>query len=277
MSEQLNLIISSKERYRYTPDTMVLCSILFTISPHSYKYLRDHGPLILPHPQTIKGVCNTFLTDPHIDERKVFLSYAHNIFQFLTEKDKNVTLLFDEIHIDPYLDYKGGNIVGTSVNHNNILASSAFTFMICSMCSNFKEVVHVSPVPKIDSEMLYKFIKTIVEKLEEIGYIVFCTISDNNAINGKAMAHFSPYDELSIVFPHPIDPVRPLFFLFDSVHLLKCIFNNWLNSKPDQIFIYPDFETGQEKYASFSAVKKLHDLEHDKLLKLGKKITSVIT
>ncbi|CAH1114716.1 unnamed protein product [Psylliodes chrysocephalus] len=88
VSEQLTLLISPKQRYRYLPDTMILCSILYTISPHSYKYLRDYGPLILPYPQTIKGVCNKYLTDPHIDERNTFLTYARNVFQCLTEKDK---------------------------------------------------------------------------------------------------------------------------------------------------------------------------------------------
>lgn len=177
-------------------------------------------------------------------------------------------LLFDEIHIDPYLDYKGGNIVGPAVN-DKTLATSAYTFMVSSVSSSFKEVVHISPVSKITSEMLYDFIKTIIENLEEIGYIVFCTISDNNAINGKAMSHFSPTNEPNIVYLHPVDPVRPLFHLFDSVHLLKCLFNNWLNSKPDQTLCYPDFETNETKFACFAAVKNLHELEYDKLLKFG--------
>lgn len=250
ISEQLTLLSSSKERYRYSPSTMVLCSILFTISPHSYKYLRNHAPIILPHPDTVKNICNTFLTDPHIDERKFFLTYARNIFQYLTDKEKNIILLFDEIHIDPYLDYKGGNTVGTAVN-NNTVASSAVTFMITSPCSSLKEVIHICPVSTLNSEMLYQFIKSIIENLEEIGYLVFCTISDNNAINSKAMSNFSPFNKLSIVFPHPIDPARPLFYLFDTVHILKCIFNNWLNSKPDQALWYPDFNTGKKNVLYF--------------------------
>ena len=56
ISEQINLRTLPKERYRYSTTTMVFCSIVYTISPHAYKYLRNHWPIILPHPETIKGV-----------------------------------------------------------------------------------------------------------------------------------------------------------------------------------------------------------------------------
>lgn len=234
ISDQLKLRILSKERYRYCTITMAFCSILYTISPHAYRYLRNHGPIILPHPETIKGVCNGFLTDPHIDEKKTFLTYAQKIFKYLKDQDKYVSLFMDEIHIDPYLDYKGGNVVGAAINNNDSLATSAYTFMITSICSNFKEVVHIAPVSKINHQLLCSFLKTIITRLESIGYKVFCVLSDNNSINGKAMTNFSPNKKLSIVYPHPVNPERPLFYLFDSVHLLKCIFTNWLNSKPNQ-------------------------------------------
>lgn len=42
-----------------------------------------------------------------------------------------------------------------------------------------------------------------------------------------------------------------------------------MNSKPDQILTFPDFETGTEKLANFQALKRLHELEYDKLLKYG--------
>lgn len=47
-------------------------------------------------------------------------------------------------------------------------------------------------------------------------------------------------------------------------------FNNWLNSKPCQNLQHPDFKTQKvNKCASFNAVKKLHELEYDLVLKHG--------
>lgn len=245
--EQLKLRSVPNVRYRYSSSTMILSSIIFSISPHAYKFLRHYGSLILPHPETIKNVCSKFLTDPTHEERQSFLTYASNIFKLLDENDKYVMLLMDEIHIQPYLDYKGGNIVGTACN-NTSLATAAYVFMITSIKSNFKEVIHISPTSTIKHDILHNFIETIIINLEKIGFRVFCVISDNNALNGKAMSNFSQNKKLSIVYPHPVDKSRPLFFLYDSVHLLKCIFCNWLNSKPDQNLTYPDFKTGEKKW-----------------------------
>lgn len=268
ISEQLKLQTIPKERYRYSANTMVISSIMFTISPHAYKYFRHSGCIILPHPETIKSVCNSYLSDPAAEDKQSLQKYARDIYKFLDDDDKYVVLLVDEIHIQPYVDYKGGNIVGSSCN-SNLLATSAVAFMITSIKSNFKEVIHISPTSKLNHEVLFTFIKTVINNLEEIGFRVFCVVSDNNAINSKAMNNFSRNKNLSIVYPHPFDNSRPLFYLFDCVHLLKCVRNNWLNSKPDQILTYPDFETGDQKNAMFHALKTLHNLEHDKLLKFG--------
>ena len=118
----------------------------------------------------------------------------------------------DEIHIDPYLDYKGGNVVGAAIN-NNSLATSAYTFMVSSISSDFKEVIHIAPISKINHELLYKFLNTIITRLENIGYKVFCVISDNNSINGKAMCNFSPKKELKYCLSTSCRPKTAFIFL----------------------------------------------------------------
>ena len=41
--------------------------------------------------------------------------------------------------------------------------------------------------------------------------------------------------------PHPTCPERKLYILFDFVHIIKSIRNNWLNLKDyDLTFTYPD-------------------------------------
>jgi len=75
---------------------------------------------------------------------------------------------------------------------------------------------------------------TIVEKA---GFKVVCLISDNNRINGNMFAALCN-GSIQPSTVHPCDPSRKLFFLFDSVHLMKCVRNNWLNQKdPNQTHI----------------------------------------
>lgn len=65
------------------------------------------------------------------------------------------------------------------------------------------------------------------------------------------------------------------FFLFDSVHLLKCVRNNWIN-QIDQTFRYPDHATattGVLCKASFAHLKQLYDSEQAAAVKLAPGLT----
>ena len=62
-----------------------------------------------------------------------------------------------------------------------------------------------------------------------------------------------------------------LFFIFDPVHLFKCIRNNWLNIKdPIQTFLFPSFDdySCEIMYrASFKTLKILYDNEKNSIIK----------
>ena len=106
--------------------------------------------------------------------------------------------------------------------------------MINSVFSKYKDAVHVLPSCKMSASVLFDLIKRIVLGLENIGFRIICVLSDNNAINRKAMSFFTSPSEFSIVYPHPCDNSRPLFYILDSVHIFKCIQNNWLNQNPTE-------------------------------------------
>lgn len=86
------------------------------------------------------------------------------------------------------------------------------------------------------------------------------------------MKLFSSPPKLQTAYEHPKDSERQLFFLFDTVHLLKCIRNNWLNQE-DQIIIFPDPQVDNEdtinQIASFNALKEMHAAEKSSILKYG--------
>ncbi|XP_035223260.1 LOW QUALITY PROTEIN: uncharacterized protein LOC118196010 [Stegodyphus dumicola] len=268
--EQLTLINTSKENLRYSPESMILFSILCTISPHAYKFLRSSGCILAPHPRTIQRLCSSLVANPQNEQcEEDFLKHLKKKSPVLQECDRRVTMMIDEIHIKPYVDYKAGNIVGMAYNSENI-ATTAHVFMIQSLLSNFKEVIQIIPVKNITAEILFNFVRRAILSLEKLGFSVICVVSDNNAINRKTMSFFTSPPKLSIVYPHPSDATRPLFFIIDSVHIFKCIRNNWLNQKSaDQTFYYPDFETLNSNFlmASFSTLRQLHSIESINLVK----------
>lgn len=271
--EQLRLMTLPKKEY--SPDFMIFSSLLHNCSPQGYKFLRSTGYLILPSYSTVRRLTVTQTLSPATEQHDSnFLMYIKNKFNFLLPNDKYVTLMIDEIHIKPYFDYKGGTVVGSAFDSNHA-ATSAFVFMVNSVCSVYKDVAHIMPTKSMTAENLYSFIKKILIGLEDIGFRVICVLTDNNAINKKAMSHFTVPPKLSIVYPHPADSSRPLFFMFDSVHLLKCIRNNWLGQKDlDKCMKFPSFcfqgafdTVTKVNSAPFTTLKRLHYWEADSLLK----------
>ena len=69
--------------------------------------------------------------------------------------------------------------------------------------------------------------------------------------------------------------------MFDSVHILKCVRNNWLNQKSnDKSIIYPFFEFDDIKteglsdnIASFNSLKQLHAVENGSLVKFAYRLS----
>lgn len=182
--QQLKLmVVPQKNNLRYSWETLLLCSLLYSISAHSYKFLRNSGIMVVPSTKTLKNICSNFKTDLSLEQNDAhFLQYAASKFKLLEENDILVVLMMDEIH----MDFKGGNIVGSAYNSKD-LATSAHVFMISSLKSNFKEVVHILPVKTPNAESLHVVLKKVIIGLEEIGFEVLVVATDNNAINRKAM------------------------------------------------------------------------------------------
>ena len=279
IQEQLHLMTLKK--FVYSTEMMIFSSLLSNCSPCGYRMLRDSKNLILPSYSTIRRLTLSMNMNPVVEQHKTnFLMYIRNKFRLISQKDITVSLLVDEIHLKPYFDYKGGNVVGLAYNGSDA-ATSAFAFMLSSVCSKFKDVVHVMPTKCIKAEALFDVIKKIIVGLEDIGFKVISVITDNNAINKKAMSFFSNPPKLSVVYMHPVKSSRPLFFLFDSVHLLKCIRNNWLNQKDsNKYMMFPKFckngnhDSQNISKAPFTTLQKLHSLESHSLLKYAYKLTA---
>lgn len=280
LREQVALL--GKQRLQYSSESMVVACILHTISPHAYKFLRGSGFFAMPHPSTCRNVCSSFQLSPDTEsDSENFLRYIKHRFKQLQPHESSVVLMLDEIHIQPFFDFKGGKISGAAANSEEA-ATSAHVFMVQSMPSSFREVVHILPARTMNSHSLHAVLKNVIIGLEEIGFKVLAVVSDNNAINRKALSMFSDPPKLSIVYPNPKDATRPMFYVVDSVHLLKCIRNNWINQKNLGTNLYfPMFDLSNNsvhpdciQWASFKDLRELHKLEASQLLKYSYRLSS---
>lgn len=90
----------------------------------------------------------------------------------------NITLMFDEIHIKQYFDYKEGN-VGLAFNGTQA-GNSAFVFMLGSLLSKLKDVV-ILPTKTMQANILFKIIKVVIIGSEKIVFRVICVVTDSTS------------------------------------------------------------------------------------------------
>jgi hypothetical protein len=133
--------------------------------------------------------------------------------------------------------------------------------MLCSFLSPNKNVAAMVPVKNLTAAYLRDCTQRVITMLESAGYLVFCLISDNNRVNRNMFTEMCG-GSLRPYVQHPCSADRKLFFLFDSVHLLKCVRNNWLGQcDSENTFLFPDMNTDNVLKASFSHLRKLYESE----------------
>lgn len=268
LGEQFEQLSANKRHKGYSVDLMVFSCLLFTISPHAYKYIRSSGSVILPHPIIIRSTCSSFGSNLQPEHHSTtFLGYVAKRISDLEDQHRFVVLLVDEIHIEPYFEYKGGT-TGATLNSAEA-ANSVLVFTVQSLTCQFKEVAHMVPVQKASTQYLHKLLRDVIRGLEKSGYRVACIVSGDTSVNRKAVSHFTSPPTSGFVYPHPSDPARPLFFVIDPVHILKSIRNDWLDQKNDLLgFFFPEFKPGPTQAqellcASFATVREAYNLECD--------------
>lgn len=154
--------------------------------------------LKMPHPDTIRRLCSSYVINPIKEQQEVSFLYAKRIVSTLKEHEKTVTLMLDEVHLQSFFDCKAGFVTGAA-------AKTAHVLMIQTLHSSNKDVVHTLPVEQIDAKALHDFLRKLILDFEASGFRIIALISDNNSINRKAISFFAKTASVSIVYQHHAD------------------------------------------------------------------------
>ena len=258
LKEQFELV--TKRKRSYSKDTLILAFMLNCQSPAAYNSLRQNGTLLLPHPKHLQKLASNLNISPYSEEEnKNFLNVLANN---LTDTDKYVILSLDEVYVNPSLEYKNGKFVGQAANNCVEEARTVQAFMVHSAYGSFKEVVSLTPVKSLTGEYLTDLTLRVLKFVQESGLIVICIICDNSRVNKNMLsllcARFQT-DEMYRI-PNPMYSDLEIFLMFDPVHILKNIRNNWLNQKDgEKTLIFPDLvDNNIIKKACFSDIRNLY-------------------
>ena len=100
---------------------------------------------------------------------------------------------------------------------------------------------------------------SILEEIKCSGGNTVSIICDNNRVN---QGFFKQFD---CIEHEPWGTKDNVFLLFDFVHLLKSIRNNWITAKTKELSFLDEIVV-----AKWSDIEMLHDLEIEQLVKLSK-------
>ncbi|KAI6654495.1 hypothetical protein LOD99_891 [Oopsacas minuta] len=266
---QLDNALIAKTMRRYNIETLVLSLKCQLISPVCYRYLQSLDCLSLPHLSTLKRLYSNFGLDSE------FTNYLKQSVTQFNKWERNVVIQMDEIHVKSTFTYKGGKLIGSSLNPTDP-AKTVFAFMISSLSKRWSSIVRLLPCSSSSAEVLFPIIKDVIRDVEACGLSVHVLCTDNYPMNVNIFKLFSPSRLLEHIVPHPMDSNRPLFLLFDFVHIIKSIRNNWLNQIDyNKTFTYPDFENIQvASTAVFEEIRKLYKSDQHSVAKLAPRLTS---
>lgn len=269
---QLNLSQAPKNNRFYDNKSMILASTLYVHSSSAYNALRKCDLLILPHPRTLQRLISSFELSSNSS------SYLESRIKHLKPHELLVSLVMDEIYIQPQLSFKGGEIYGSSYSDAQKCAKTAQVFMVSSLLSKYVDVVAIIPVINMTSEQLKSFIADVLNMLERIGFQVISLIADNNIINRKAYELMTPNKTLQPSILHPLDSSRRLFFMFDTVHILKCIRNNWQTKRNvNKTLCYTDMnDPSKILCAQYRHLELVYEKEKECLVKYGHTLSAKV-
>ena len=116
------------------------------------------------------------------------------------------------------------------------------------------------PVTELDSIFLFDECQKVINSINEAGGNIISIIYDDNRVNQK---FFETFD---CVQNKPWLTKNGIYLLFDFVHLLKSIRNNWIAEKTKEL-AFPD--NGEMKTAKWEDIVTLYKAEESNIVKMS--------
>ena len=155
--------------------------------------------------------------------------------------------------------------------------------MASSLYRKWSEIVRLLPCSSTSATEIYTVVKSVIGDIERCGLKVQVICTDNYPLNVNFFKLFSSDKKtLTPTAIHPIDPERKIFLIFDFVHIVKSIRNNWINLKDYEhtfsypnTLIFPHCEDSQHiRIAKFQDIRLLYKNEQSLIIKQAHRLTA---
>ena len=228
----------------YSPAVIIRAFGYFCTSRSLYSTLRQDYDL--PSIRTLTRLTSRV---SKLDE----IEFLKNVFQQLPNEQKICSIIFDEVYVKKALLLHGGTVFGKAVNNPECLANTVLGIMLACQYGGPVFLSKMLPVANLDSKFVEEEIKKTRDAIKEAGGEARVLICDDNKVNQ------SFFNKFAKVPKKPWLTTDGLFLLFDFVHIIKSVRNNWLTEKTKEIIFYDD--EGKEKTAKWAHLEALYEAE----------------
>ena len=265
ITEQLHLLMKQKYGRHYSPELTIFAFMIHAAGPAAYRVLQEENVLCLPSTNTLKKVTRR-LSSVTTDDNSAYLQLR---VSQLNEPERTVTLIIDEIYIAKRVEYSSNGVQGLTADGS--VASTLLCFMVKSLTSKYKDIVAIYPMDKLTAVKLFDCYSEVMTFLRRTAMTVVAILVDNAATNRKFFIDYLCSGNLT---PSILDPVtrQPLFLIFDPVHTIKNVYNNFQGRK---VFECPpmDHNLPTGCTADFSHIVQLFQMESTMSLKKAHRLT----
>jgi len=173
ITEQLDLCQKSNFSRRYS-SSLISLSFLWNMTSHSL-YARLREIFILPTPRRLQQLSSCTQVSAEIDTK-----YIQKRSEALTEKEKIVVLIIDEIYTASRVECSGGKLIG--VTDEGRLSKTVLAFMLQSLCGKYKDVVKLVPVANLTTDILFQNFNAVMSSLSSVYFVIAVSV-DNHVVN----------------------------------------------------------------------------------------------
>jgi hypothetical protein len=240
--------------------------MIYAASPAAYMVLQDQNILCLPTTTTLRKVTRRLNSATGLDNS----SYLKLRISKLNQYERTVILIIDEIYVAKRVEYTRGEMQGLTPDGS--VASTLLCFMVKSVVSKYKDIVAIYPMSKLTAAKQHECYLEVAALLRSVFFSVIAIAVDNATTNRKFFIDFLCNGSLETKV---IDNItgQPIFLIFDPVHGLKNIYNNFQSRK---VFECPPMPQNLPDgcCANFRDIVDLYDLEAAMTLKKAHRVTA---
>ena len=218
--EQLKLLHKHKQGRHYSPELTVMAYRINAISPAAYNLLLDENILCLPSKSTLSRITKRLNSTTGLDNS----AYLKLRVSKLNEYDRNCILMIDEIYIAKRVEYSGGELQGLTPDGS--VASTVLCFMVKSLTSKYRDIVAMYPVCTLTAAKQYDCYQEVAALIHSVNLKLVAISVDNATANRKFYVDHLCGGTLRTSFTDPVTN-KPIFLIFDPVHNLKNVYNNF--------------------------------------------------